>query len=54
MSPGNRAIEQIFEVLEKEREEDERAIEEGRDPPEREPFVYVEHVPADTLPGLGL
>ena len=54
MSPGNRAIEQIFEALEKEKQERECAIEEGRDPPEREPFVYIEHVPADTVPGLGL
>lgn len=46
MSPGNRAIEQIFEVLrEKEREREPDEV------PERESDSdYVEHIPADTVP----
>lgn len=50
MSPGNRAIEQIFEALrEEEGEGGGGELEEARPEPRDEAW-WVEHVPADTVP----
>lgn len=54
MTPGNRAIEQIFKAI---REEDERERREPAPPKEPKPSAedaddFVEHIPADTIPAL--